>query len=157
METNKSSALTFHHKLLFVILFVFSALIAIASSSNELRTYVFEKINKRQVIAKVFQQFNETDYVIFKIKTSSGIEVEIYEKSMTDSSQKLKQKFSFENDLDSSLLVEGNAVNLGLSDVDRDGNNEIIIPTVDQYGLSRLNIIRFDSELNSFVPSIENN
>lgn len=157
METNKSSALTFKQKILYVFLLVFAIFAAVVSSSHDLRNYISEKMNKRQVIAKVFQKFNDIDYVIFKIKTSNGIEIEIYEKSSEDSSQKLKQKFSFENDMDSSLLVEGNAINLGLSDIDGDGSDDVVVPTVDQYGLSRLNIIRFDPELNSFVPSVENN
>lgn len=157
METNKSSALTFQQKILYIFLLVLAIFAAVVSSSHDLRNYVSEKMNKRQVIAKVFQKFNDIDYVIFKIKTSNGIEIEIYEKSNEDSSQKLKQKFSFENDMDSSLLVEGNAINLGLSDIDGDGSDDVVVPTVDQYGLSRLNIIRFDPELNSFVPSVENN
>lgn len=156
METTKNTALSFQQKVMFAALFVLAILIAVASSSSELRNYISEKLNKREIIAKVFQKFNETDYVVLKIKTSSGIEIEIYEKSAEEVSQKLKQKFSFENDFDSSLLVEGNAVSLGLSDIDGDGSTDIVVPTVDQYGLSRLNIIRFDPDLNSFMPSVDN-
>lgn len=93
--------------------------------------------------------------MIFKIRTDEGIDVEIYEKDPTTYFQKLKQKFSFPDDKDAFLMVDGNSISLALSDVDQNGMMDIVVPTVDQYGLSRLNVFKYNSDLKQFSQSID--
>ena len=67
--------------------------------------------------------------------------------------QHLKQKFSLTDDSEAFLMINNNSVNLGLDDVDHDGTLDIIAPTVDHNGNSRLNIFKFKPELDQFVPA----
>lgn len=130
---------------------------AILSSSNTVRNYFAptENTEKRSILAKIFTSYDDINYVIFKIRTDTGITIEIYEKDPVTYFQKLKQKFSFPDDKDAFLMVDGNSISLALSDVDQNGLLDIVMPTVDQYGLSRLNVFKYNSDLKQFSQSVE--
>jgi hypothetical protein len=126
--------------------------LAILSTRPEMRALIHSNsVQTREVLGKIFTEFDQKSYVILKVKTESGIEIEIFEKD-TDNNQKLKQKFSLIDDSEAYLMINNNSVNLGLNDIDHDGIVDIIAPTVDQSGNSRLNIYKFNSELNQFIP-----
>lgn len=136
-------------------MFVTAIFFAVMSSSQIARRYLnIENGEKRFILAKIFTQINEKKYVIFKIRTDEGVLVEIYEKDNQTYFQKLKQKFIFPGDKNAFLMINENSVMLALSDIDKNGINEIIIPTVDQYGISRLNIFKYDQDLNQFSQSV---
>ena len=139
----------------FAIMFVTAIFFAVISSSQIARRYLnIENGEKRFILAKIFTQINEKKYVIFKIRTDEGVLVEIYEKDNQTYFQKLKQKIIFPGDKNAFLMINENSVMLALSDIDKNGINEIIIPTVDQYGISRLNIFKYDQDLNQFSQSV---
>lgn len=138
--------------ILYGALGVIALVSAILSARPEIRALVHtNSVQTREVRGKIFTEFEQKKFVILKIKTESGIEIEIYEKD-GDNNQHLKQKFSLIDDSEAFLMINNNSVNLGLNDIDRDGIPDIIAPTVDQSGNSRLNIFKFDSELNQFIP-----
>lgn len=137
---------------------VVAIIIAVLSSSQTVRNYFSPASNgttQRQILAKVFSTYDEINFVIFKIRTGEGIDIEIYEKDPETFFQKLKQKFSFPGDKDAFLLVDGNSISLALSDVDQNGIMDIVMPTVDQYGLSRLNVFKYDSDLKQFSQTVD--
>ncbi len=126
--------------------------IAILSTNSKIRIALStNQIQTREILAKVFADFDDKKFVIFKIKTESSIDIEIYEKDV-DSNQHLKQKFSLTDDSEAFLMINNNSVNLGLNDVDHDGVLDIVAPTVDHSGNSRLNVFKYNSDLNQFVP-----
>ncbi len=126
--------------------------LAILSTRPEIRALIHSNsVQTREVLGKIFTEFDQKSFVILKVKTESGIEIEIFEKD-ADNNQKLKQKFSLIDDSEAYLMINNNSVNLGLNDIDHDGVVDIIAPTVDQGGNSRLNIYKFNSELNQFIP-----
>lgn len=130
---------------------------AILSSSQDIRNYftAHQASGKRSILAKIFTSYDNINYVIFKIRTETGIDIEIYEKDESTYFQKLKQKFSFPDDKDAFLMVEGNSISLALSDVDQNGVMDIVMPTVDQFGLSRLNVFKYNSDLKQFSQSVD--
>lgn len=148
-----------------VILLVFAAMTAILSSlpivQNKVKSLFLE--DNRLVLAKVsgFYGVEQIEYLILKIKDSSGIQIEIYEvtgKENTGQSQQIfKQKFELMQDSDAYLTLNKSTTNLALSDVDKDGQLDILAPSVDRNGNLRLNTFRFNAELNSFEPLVEGN
>ena len=53
------------------------------------------------------------------------------------------------------MMIKSEPVNLGIIDIDNDEVKEIICPTVDKNGQSRLNVLQYNKELNQFSPVIE--
>ena len=127
-------------------------LFAILSSLTSVRQMLISRKSERTVLAKVFAQYNQKNFVIIKIKTESGLDLEVFEKESENNQQKLKQKFSLNDDSDAYLMVKNDSINLGLFDVNKDGQLDIICPSVDRLGNSRLNIFEYSKELNQFMP-----
>lgn len=160
MNSTNNSASTIENSKTYLIaaMAVVAIVFAILSSSQTVRNYfssASEDSGQRSILAKIFTSYDDINYVIFKIRTHEGIEIEIYEKDPTTYFQKLKQKFSFPDDKDAFLMVDGNSISLALSDVDQNGMMDIVMPTVDQYGLSRLNVFKYNSDLKQFSQSVD--
>jgi hypothetical protein len=160
MNSTNNSASTIENSKTYLIaaMAVVAIIAAILSSNQTVRNYFSPASNgttQRSILAKIFTSYDDVNYVIFKIRTDEGIEVEVYEKDQATFFQKLKQKFSFPDDKDAFLMVDGNSISLALSDVDQNGIMDIVVPTVDQYGLSRLNVFKYNSELKQFSQSID--
>lgn len=160
MNSTNNSALTSENSKTYLIaaMAVVAIIVAVLSSTQTVRNYFSPAstgTTQRSILAKIFTSYDDINYVIFKIRTDEGIEVEIYEKDPTTYFQKLKQKFSFPDDKDAFLMVDGNSISLALSDVDQNGTMDIVVPTVDQYGLSRLNVFKYNTDLKQFSQSID--
>jgi hypothetical protein len=156
MNSTNNSASTIENSKTYLIaaMAVIAIVFAVLSSSQSVRNYFSASSTERLILAKLFTSYDDINYVVFKMRTDDGIDIEIYEKDPITYFQKLKQKFSFPDDKDAFLMVDGNSISLALSDVDQNGIMDIVMPTVDQYGLSRLNIFKYDSELKQFSHSI---
>lgn len=134
---------------------VISLIFAVGSSMTSVRRMFDSNTEERKILAKVFTEYNGKAFVVFKIKTNSGIEIEIYEKDLANNNQQFRQRFPLNDDVEAYLMVNNNSMNLGLVDVNSDGQMDVIAPTVDKNGNSRLNVFQFNSDLNSFVPYVE--
>lgn len=134
---------------------VISLVFAVGSSMTSVRRIFSPSNEERRILAKTFAQYQEKMFVIFKIKTNSGIELEIYLKDQASNNQVFKQRFPLNDDSEAFLMVNSNSMNLGLVDVNNDGQMDIIAPTVDKNGNSRLNVFQYNQELDSFVPYVE--
>ncbi len=134
---------------------VISLIFAVGSSMTSVRRIFDSNTEERKILAKVFTEYNGKAFVIFKIKTNAGVEIEIYEKDLATNNQQFKQRFPLSDDVEAYLMVNNNSMNLGLVDVNNDGQMDVIAPTVDKNGNSRLNVFQFNSDLNSFVPYAE--
>lgn len=148
-----------------MILLILAAGTAILSSlpvvQNKIRTF-FSK-DTRLILAKVNTYYgtDQHEYLILKIKDSSGLQIEIYEVNPPSGNQPgiqhFKQRFELLQDSDAYITLDKNTTNLALSDVDKDGQLDILTPSVDRNGNLRLNTYRFNSEIKSFEPLVELN
>lgn len=134
---------------------VISLVFAIGSSMGSVRRMFNSNTEERKILAKAFAEYNSKVFVVFKIKTNLGVELEIYEKDLATNNQQFRQRFPLNDDVEAYLMVNNNSMNLGLIDVNNDGQMDIVAPTVDKNGNSRLNVFQFNSDLNSFVPYVE--
>lgn len=148
-----------------IILLILAVVAAVLSSLPMVQSkakLMFAK-DTRLILAKVntFYGTDQKEYLILKIKDPSGLQIEIYEISSGNETQKsqqiFKQRFELVQDSDAYINLEKNTTNLALSDVDKDGQLDILAPSVDRNGNLRLNTYRFNSELNSFEPLVELN
>ncbi len=145
-----------------VTMIILSIAAAVLSSSQNLRAYFnqfSEDSSQRAILAKIFTNYDGSQFIIFKIRTAVGIEIEIYEKTINASNpssslQRLKQRFVLLDDKDAYLMIEGNSVSLALTDIDKNGVLDIVAPTVDSYGSSRLNVFKYDSTSQQFFQTV---
>jgi maltose-binding protein MalE len=150
MHTNKKWVLVF---------LVAAILIAVLSSLSGVQKKLspFLEKNDRKVLAKVtaFYGVDQLQFLILKVKDSQGIQIEIFEIDKNNGSQLFKQKFDLSQDADAYVTIDKNSTNLALSDVDKDGQLDILAPSVDRNGNLRLNTFRFNIELKNFEPYTE--
>lgn len=142
--------------LLLSLAVIAATLSSLPSVQNKTKALFLE--DRRVILAKVnaFYGVEQTEYLILKLKDSSGIQIEIYEMAgKQNTQQSFKQKFELTQDSDAYITLDKSTTNLALSDVDKDGQLDILAPSVDRNGNLRLNTFRFNSELSSFEPLVE--
>lgn len=152
MGTNK--------KWVFVFL-IAAILIAVLSSLSGVQRTISPMLNTevRTVLAKItsFYGVEQDQFLILKIKDNEGIRIEIFEINKDTAAQTFRQKFDLYQDSDAYVTIDKNSTNLALSDVDKDGQLDILAPTVDRNGNLRLNTFRFNIDLKLFEPYLESN
>lgn len=152
MDTNKK----------WVFLFLVAAIIiAVLSSLSGVQKKISPLLESqnRKVLAKVtyFYGVEQAQALILKVKDGDGIRIEIFEIDKNSGFQTFKQKFDLYQDSDAYVTIDKNSTNLALSDVDKDGQMDILAPTVDRNGNLRLNTFRFNIDLKMFEPYLESN
>lgn len=140
---------------LLVSALIVSLFFAVGSSMTSIRKIFTPTGEERKVLAKVFADYGHKIYVIFKVKTRDGIALEIFEKDVSHDQQNFKQRFILTDDSEAYLMVNNDSMNLGLVDVNKDGQMDIVAPTVDKNGNSRLNVYEYNKDLNQFLPYTE--
>lgn len=107
--------------------------------------------DSREVIAKLNGSLSAQgpNVTILKIKNNTGISLEVYFLNQ-DEGMVLMAKLPLYETRDGYFLLQGNATNLALTDVDKDGNPEIVAPTYDEQMVPRLNIFKFNPGTKSF-------
>lgn len=105
----------------------------------------------RDVVAKVSGTLSAQGphVTVLKIKNKNTLSLEIY---ATDENQALilMAKLPLFETRDGYFLLQGNATNLALTDMDKDGNPEIVAPTYDEQMVPRLNIFKFNPDTKGF-------
>lgn len=131
-----------------------AVLSALPSIQNKARGLL--KSEQRQVLAKITTYYGveQQKFLVLKIKDTHGIAVEIYHEP-TEGPQILKQKFEMLNDADAFITLDKNSTGLALSDVDKDGQLDIIAPSVDRNGNLRLNTFKYNTDLGIFEQLLE--
>jgi hypothetical protein len=152
MDTNKK----------WVFLFLIAAIvIAVLSSLSGVQKKISPLLDNqgRKVLAKItsFYGVEQNQFLILKVKDGEGIRIEIFEIDKNTAAQTFKQKFDLYQDSDAYVTIDKNSTNLALSDVDKDGQLDILAPTVDRNGNLRLNTFRFNIDLKMFEPYLESN
>lgn len=147
-STFKKSELT----LMAILAVIAMAMISIAVIPS-LRTNIkdFFTFSGRIVIAKVSGNLGAQgpQVTILKIQNKGTLGLEIF--TDTPEGQILMTKIPMTDVRDGYFLHQGNATNLAITDIDKDGNVEIVAPTYDDQMIPRLNIFRY----NPLTKSVE--
>ncbi|MBC7740826.1 MAG: hypothetical protein H7061_01420 [Bdellovibrionaceae bacterium] len=155
MTTIEKTVNSKNRKIIFLFL-ALAILIAVLSSLPAVQKLVQPMLQapSRQILAKVstVNGIRSVQYLILKVKDSSGLQIEIYQVNPDTLKQELRQKFDLTQDGDAYMTINKNSSNLALSDIDHDGHLDILAPSVDRNGNLRLNTFRFNSDLQNFEP-----
>ncbi len=105
----------------------------------------------RDVITKVSGKLTESgpQVTILKVKNNNVLNIEVFSSDEQGNLNLIARLPLFES-RDGFFLLEGNATNLSLTDVNKDGSLEIIAPTYDDQMVPRLNIFRYQSDTGTF-------
>ncbi|KYG69085.1 hypothetical protein AZI87_07645 [Bdellovibrio bacteriovorus] len=150
-----SSDTTFKNKelvLMAVLALVAMALVTVAvvpSLRNKVKDAFLS--SERNVVAKVSGSLSSEGprVTVLKIQSKNSLSVEVFSQNEGGEMVLLAKLPLFEN-RDGYFLFKGNATNLALTDVDKDGSLEIVAPTYDDQMVPRLNIFRFNPVTKSF-------
>ncbi len=109
----------------------------------------FFGIGQRVVLSSVTGEIIPQSYdtKVVKLKTSSGIFLEIYQKENNGFS--LIQRFGL-GPSDAYFSFYGKSSNLVLDDIDGDNLKEIIVPIYDQELVAHLAILKYDRQTKTF-------
>ncbi len=123
---------------------------SIPTVQNQIRQLLTS--SDRVILARVnaYLGADQKEFLILKIKDNSGLLIEIYEVRKEDSKQIFKQNFLLSQDSEAYITLDKNTTNLALSDVDKDGQPDILAPSVDRNGNLRLNTFRYNHDLEQF-------
>lgn len=139
--------------LLIVALFLMALAFIIVAAVPHLRNSLKDAFSDshRQVLAKITGTIsaNGPKLTILKIKVGNEINLEIF-KHGEENSLELFAKIPLFNAKDAYLEVQGNATNLSLTDIDKNGVMEIVAPTYDDQMVPRLNIFEYNPNSDSF-------
>ena len=127
-----------------------AVLSSIPAVQNQVRQLLTS--SDRVILARVnaYLGADQKEFLILKIKDNSGLLLEIYEIRKEDSKQIFKQNFLLSQDSEAYITLDKNTTNLALSDVDKDGQPDILAPSVDRNGNLRLNTVRYNHDLEQF-------
>lgn len=108
--------------------------------------------DRREILAKTtgFATADGPFVSIFKIRESGQLLVEVYTSPDNEGNPQLLQRIPLNETRDGYFNFMGNATNLALSDTDRDGAMDILVPTFDDQMTARLHVFRFNRALGMF-------
>ncbi|ASD65259.1 hypothetical protein [Bdellovibrio bacteriovorus] len=106
--------------------------------------------SERKIVAKVDGTLGPDGpkVVVLKIQSRNSLNLEVYDAAAEGLT--LMARLPLYETRDGFVLVQGNATNLALTDVDKDGTFEIVAPTYDEQMVPRLNIFRYNPHTKSF-------
>lgn len=109
--------------------------------------------NSRTVLAKVEADLTGKGLkvAVVKVQTADTIALEIFENDGNEGKLKFVKRIVLPEKRDAYFNFRGNATNLVVTDVDNDGELEIVAPTFDQNLVPRLNVYKFDSSVHDFL------
>lgn len=133
-----------------------AVLSAVPAVQSKMRGWL--RHEERNVLAKITAYYGveQHQYLILKIQDAFGLTIEIYQEEPATGQQLFRQKFELLHDSDAYITLDKSTTNLALSDADKDGQLDILAPSVDRNGNLRLNAFKFNGSLNVFEPLVEN-
>lgn len=106
---------------------------------------------QREVLAKVSGRLYPEGprMMILKIRSGGVLSLEVFTNDELGISTLIAKIPLFET-RDGHFMLQGNATNLALTDVNQDGRLEILAPTYDDQMVPRLNIFRYNEDSKDF-------
>jgi len=128
--------------LLFVISILTSVILLNPHVRAQTREYFFNK--NKTILSQLEFESSKKNYKIIKAQTPMGLSVELYR--IHNNEILLLDRQHLTDKKDAHYKFGQNKYNLFLKDINQDGNDEIILPTLDKNLKARLNIFVFDPE-----------
>lgn len=128
-----------------------AALTFIPESRELIRSVIVT--NSRIVLAKAEADLTGKGMkvAVVKVRTADTIALEIFENQGEAKSLKFVKRIVLPEKRDAYFNFRGNATNLVVTDVDGDGQLEIVAPTFDENLVPRLNVYKYDAEAADFL------
>ena len=101
--------------------------------------------DERVVLSQLDFKRDQADYKLVKLSTARGLVIEIYRKE-SGSSLKLDSQ-QLADKKDAFYKFETRKLNLFLKDINGDGVDEVIVPSLDRNLRARMNVFSFDPVL----------
>ena len=140
-------------KTVLIISCSFCLVLVIFSGFVSFRTWMRDTFlsQKRVVLAKA-DGFLTKDMpiTVIKVVTSETLSLEVYVRKDNSDDLQFFKRIILPEKRDGFFTFRGNATNLVLTDLDGDGNIEILAPSYDENLIPRLNVYSYDPESNSF-------
>ena len=131
-----------------VVAMLITVVAVVPSLRNSVKSFIAQ--DERTIIAKVGGSLGPQGPKVtaLKIRSAEGLSLEIY--SDTGEGLNLLAKIILQEKRDGYFSLKGNATNLALVDVDKDGLMEIVAPTYDDQMIPRLNIFKYNDQSKHF-------
>lgn len=102
----------------------------------------------RQILAKAETILPGTgsQVAVVKVKTNDTLAIEVFESRPEFQTFVFVKRLILPEIRDAYFQFQNQITNLAVSDLDHDGNLEIIVPTFDENLVPRLNVIRYETE-----------
>lgn len=126
-------------------------LTCIPASRDFIRSVIVS--NSRIILAKAEADLTGKGLkvAIIKVQTSDSLALEIFENDGEENKLKFTKRIVLPEKRDAYFNFRGGATNLVVTDVDNDGQLEIVAPTFDENLVPRLNVYKFNEETHDFV------
>jgi len=124
--------------------------VAVVPSLRDKVKAAFE-LGDREILAKVSGRISVKGprVTVLKIREKNRLSLEVYDLDGADG-MGLIAKIPLAESRDGYFSLQGNATNLALTDVDSDGQMEIVAPTYDEQMVPRLNIYKYNFDTKGF-------
>ncbi len=109
-------------------------------------------ISNRIILAKADGYLTSNlPVTVVKVKTADTLSLEIYSRNINTDTLSFFKRIVLDQKRDAHFTYRGNATNLVLTDLEGDGNIEIIAPAFDENLIPRLNVFAYIPESGSFT------
>lgn len=136
-----------------IILAVLAMLVTTVAVVPSLRTQVKDFFigEERTILAKVGGNIGPQGPKVtaLKIRSKEGLSLEVYSNT-AEEGLVLIAKINLYEKRDGYFSLKGNATNLALVDVDKDGLMELVAPTYDDQMIPRLNVFKYNDQSKHF-------
>jgi hypothetical protein len=140
---------------LFPLLAATAMALAAVSVSTPSRDFIRHHLfaPTRKVIAKADADLTgKGDWMtVIKVQTEQGLFLEIYRIDREHATSSLIKRIHLDDSRDGYFTFRGNATNLALTDVNSDGVLDIVAPTFDESLIPRLNVYKYDPDVQDFI------
>jgi hypothetical protein len=128
-----------------------AALTSIPTSREFIRSVIIS--NSRTILAKAEADLtgHGMRVAVIKVRTADSLALEVFENDGDSQKLRFVKRIVLPEKRDAYFNFRGNATNLVVTDVDSDGQLEIVSPTFDENLVPRLNVYKYDPESKDFI------
>ncbi|QDK36216.1 hypothetical protein [Bdellovibrio sp. NC01] len=153
MTSSNDSTFSKKELALMITLAVMAMLVTTVAVVPSLRSKVKSalSVEDREILAKVSGKIGAPGprVTVLKIKSANQITLEVYDMDGPEG-MTIIARIPLNESRDGYFALQGNATNLALTDVDSDGEMEIVAPTYDDQMVPRLNIFKYNRATKGF-------
>lgn len=151
--SQRENGINKNEALILIILTALAMIFITVASVPRIRNAVkdFFSSSQRQVLSKVQARIsgNGPLITVIKVKQGDSLYLETYKRDLDGQLTPLS-RIPLHDSRDGHFILNGNATNLALTDMDNNGDLEIVAPTYDEQLIPRLNIFKFNADTESF-------